>query len=120
MADEPENHTLRLLQQMREENAAFREEMTTFRQEMTAFRLETNKRFESVDSRLGKLEAQHVQTRADLANVLEAVVATAHTVNIIAKVQAQQTKTLQIVEHDLRGIKMRIDRIEEHTGLVKA
>ena len=96
MTDEPENHTIRLLQEMR---------------------AETNRRFD-------EMRAENAEFRKE---ALSAIVAMAKTVNVtaeavtaIAAVQAQHSTALNIIEHDIRGIKMHVDRIEKHTGLVRA
>jgi len=146
MADEPENHTIRLLREMREETNRRFDEMRTetnrrfdeMREENAAFRKETGERFAENEQRHAETRAEndqrHAETREQLGHVLSAVVAMAKTVNVtaeavttIAAVQEQHSTALgkliegqQIIEHDIRGIKMRVDRIEKHTGLVKA
>ena len=50
---EPENHTLHLLREMREENRAFRKEM---RDENRAFRKEMQERFDGMDKRFSGVE----------------------------------------------------------------
>ncbi len=104
--DNVESHTIRLLQEMRGE-------MSEFRQEMTGFRQDTERRF----------------------NVLEpAAVNLIGTVTAIAKTQEQHTALLlahneklveiqraqNVMEKDMRGIRGRVERIEDHIGLVKA
>jgi hypothetical protein len=73
MSEEPENHTLRMLREMREENAAFR--------------TETSARFEAVDGRFDAMRAenlrQHAETRAQFASVLETVADIAKAVNTV-------------------------------------
>ena len=112
-----ESHTIRLLQEMRGEMAEFRQEVrgeiAEFRQEMTGFKQETERRF----------------------NVLEpAVVNLVGAVTAIAKTQEQHTalllahneklveiqRTQNVMEKDMRGIRGRVERIEDHIGLVKA
>ena len=122
--DNVESHTIRLLQEMRGEMAEFRQEvraeiaefrqeMTGFKAEMIGFRQETERRF----------------------NVLEpAVVNLIGAVTAIAKTQEQHTalllthneklveiqRTQNVMEKDMRGIRGRVERIEDHIGLVKA
>jgi hypothetical protein len=108
--DNVESHTIRLLQEMRGEMAEFRQEV---RAEIAEFRQETERRF----------------------NVLEpAVVNLIGAVTAIAKTQEQHTalliahneklveiqRTQNVMEKDMRGIRGRVERIEDHIGLVKA
>jgi chromosome segregation ATPase len=104
--DEPENHTIRLLKEMR---------------------ADMNRRFDAIDGRLGALErrmdasegrdaafAKAIQDLTENAKtVIDGVTALAKGVEILREGQGN-------IEHDLRGIKMRIERIEKHTGLVQA
>ena len=92
MADEPENHTIRLLQEMRAEiKAGF---------------AAVDERFNKTDAAVAELQIALAATRADLGIVKEDV--------------AGLKESVQIIEHDISGIKMRVERIERHTGLVKA
>ena len=54
----------------------------------------------------GSIQIAMAATRADLAIVKDDV--------------ATLKESVQIIEHDISGIKMRVERIEKHTGLVKA
>jgi hypothetical protein len=112
-----ESHTIRLLQEMRGEMAEFRQEIRAdvaeLRQEVTQFRQETERR-------LGVLEPAVV-------NIIGAVTAVAktqeqHTALLLAHneklVEIQRTQN--VMEKDMRGIRGRVERIEDHIGLVKA
>jgi len=118
--DNVENHTIRLLQEMRGEMAEFRQEFTGFKQEMTGFKAEM-------------IEFRQETVRR--FNVLEpAVVNLVGAVTAIAKTQEQHTalllahneklveiqRTQNVMEKDMRGIRGRVERIEDHIGLVKA
>ncbi len=112
-----ESHTIRLLQEMRGEMAEFRQEV---RAEIAEFRQETERRFDVLEQRVGVLEPAVV-------NIIGAVTA-------IAKTQEQHTALLlahneklveiqraqNVMEKDMRGIRGRVERIEDHIGLVKA
>jgi hypothetical protein len=65
MADEPENHTLRLLREMRDEAVAFRQEVNT--------------RFDGVDRRLSEVEVTLAAMRADQTRANELLETVAET-----------------------------------------
>jgi hypothetical protein len=90
MADDPENLTLRLLREIREENAAFREENVAFREEMREFRAETGQR-------LDRLETQVQSQGETLGKVIDAV-------THIAKVQEQHSAILMQHSEMLAGV----------------
>ncbi len=106
-----ENHTVRLLQEMRAEAGEFRREMTEFRQV-------TERRLDSLEQRVGLLEPS-------VLKVNDAVTA-------IAKTQGQHTALLMahsekltetqrsqsVMEKDMRGLRGRVERVEDRTGLV--
>ncbi len=92
MTDELENHTLRLLREMREENAAFRAEV--------------NARFEQVDGRFDEMQGQ-------FATVLQTVVDIAKAVNIVHEDVAELRVGQKIVETELRGLRGRVERVED-------
>jgi hypothetical protein len=101
-----ESHTIRLLQEMRADMAEFRKEMTGFSQK--------------TGQRLDVLEPA-------VLNLVGAVTA-------IAKTQEQHTALLlahnekladiqcsqNVMEKDLRGIRGRVERIEDRIGIVEA
>jgi uncharacterized NAD(P)/FAD-binding protein YdhS len=66
---EPENHTLRLLREFREEFREFRKESKDFRSEFNAFRAETGERFNELtrlfagETVLGRYAAADVEKR---------------------------------------------------------
>ncbi len=123
-----ESHTIRLLQEMRGDMAEFRQEVrgeiAEFRQEVRAeiaeFRQVTEQRFDSLEQRVGVLEPA-------VLNIVGAVTA-------IAKTQEQHTALLlahneklldiqrsqNVMEKDLRGIRGRVERIEDRIGIVEA
>jgi hypothetical protein len=92
MADEPENHTLRLLREMREEAEAFRKEV--------------NAGFAGVNHRLSELEVTLTAMRADQTRASELL-------ETVAETQKNQGARLNVIEG-------RLALIEKHTGLVKA
>ncbi len=117
MTDEPENHTLRVLREMREENAGFREEVRQgFRevhQEAADFRAEVN-------DRSSRLEAESRSQSETLGKVIDAVTK-------IATVQEQHSGHLARIERTqqshgarLNIIDGRLAELEAHVGLVKA
>ncbi len=130
MTDEPDNLTLRVLREMREEmKLGFRD----LRDEMDRRFDEVDRRFEAVDRRFEEVdrrfdnvhqridETNHVviESRDTLLRVVEAVTA-------IAKVQEQHSKLLIAQKTDVEQIKettsileARLVRMEKHVGLVK-
>jgi hypothetical protein len=95
MADEPDNHTLRLLREMREE---------------------MNRRFDTLSNENMSL---HAQTRAELASVLGTVVETAKAVNVIHAGLDETIRGQKIIENELRGLRGRVERIEDRLDPVK-
>jgi len=119
-----ENHTIRLLQEMRGE---FRTEMSEMRSEMAQFRQETRQRFDSMEQQIGSVDRRVGILEPAVLKVIDAVTA-------IAKTQEQHTalfmthsgmlteiqRAQNVMEKDMRGIRGRVERIEDHIGLVKA
>lgn len=75
---------------------------------------------------IGELQIAVAATRADLSivkddvNVLkEDVNALKEDVNALKEDVNALKESVHIIEHDIGGIKMRVERIERHTGLVK-
>jgi methyl-accepting chemotaxis protein len=99
MSDEPESHTLRLLREMREENAAFRAEV--------------NARFEQVDRRFEQMDRRFDEMQAQFATVLQTVVDMAKAVNIVHEDMAELRTGQKIIETELRGLRGRVERIED-------
>jgi chromosome segregation ATPase len=133
-----ENHTIRLLQEMR---AEIRSDISSVRTEVAQFRQETGRRLSSLESSVGSLEsgvaslASGVGSLDRRMSVLEpAVVKVIDAVTAIANTQEQHTALLMthseklteiqraqnVMEKDMRGIRGRVERIEDHIGLVKA
>jgi chromosome segregation ATPase len=122
-----ENHTIRLLQEMRTETVEFRQEMAQFRQETERRFDAIDGRFDSLEQRVGGLEQRVGGFEPTMLKVIDAVTA-------IAKTQEQHTMLLMahseklteiqraqnVIEKDMRGIRGRVERIEDHIGLVKA
>ena len=109
MTDEPESHTLRLLREIRAEQAAMREDVASLRGDMQEVRAEQH----SLASLLGK--------------VSDAVTAVARTQEHHSQVLARHSELFgQVIETQqshggrLNAIESRLAIIERHTGLVKA
>ena len=66
MNDEPENHTLRLLQEMRNENRQFRGNMQDFHAEMRDFRREVGERLDRIESVFAGLSFLHADERGEI------------------------------------------------------
>jgi phosphoenolpyruvate-protein kinase (PTS system EI component) len=108
-----QNHTIRVLQEMRGEMAEFRQEV---RQRFDA----VDRRFDTLEHRIGVIEPA-------VLKVIDAA-------TVVAKTQEQHTGLLMahseklteihraqnVMEKDMRGIRGRVERIEDHIGLVKA
>jgi hypothetical protein len=114
MADEVENHTLRLLQEMRAEmregQAEMRSELAATRNELAATRTEMREGFAEVRQRLSIVEGS-------LGKVIDAVTE-------IAKVQEKHSVVLiELAESDriasarLNALEARLGRIESKSGL---
>jgi len=124
MADEPENHTLRLLREMREENlrlhAGTREQLAGVREENLRLhaeaRADTEQRFAVMREENLRM---HTETREQLTLVLQTVVEMAKTVNAAAEAVTEMNGRMEIIE-GLNIVDGRLARIEKHTGLVKA
>ena len=77
MADETENHTIRLMQEMRGEMREMRGEMRDIREDLSAFRYEVNERFDETNLRIDGLShlmvllAGNVAGHADRIEALE-------------------------------------------------
>ncbi len=106
MADEPENLVLHLLREMREEMR-------------TGFAA-ANERLDRVEGKVDRLEGKVDSLEAESKTQSELLGKVIGTVTSLANGQNQLVEAVQIIEHDISGIKMRIERIERHTGLVKA
>ena len=107
MADEVENHTLRLLQEMR---AEMREGQAEMRNELAATRTEMREGFAEVRQRLSTVEGS-------LGKVIDAVTE-------IAKIQEKHSGLLiELAESDriagarLNALEARLGRIESKSGL---
>ena len=103
MVDEAENHTLRLLREMRDQLTGWREEN---------LRLHADAREENL--------RMHVDTREQLALVIETTVDMAKTVNATAEAVTEMNGRMEIMEGRLNIVDGRLARIEKHTGLAKA
>lgn len=99
MSDEPENQTLRLLREMREENAAFRAEV--------------NGRFEQVNTRFEQMDRRFDEMQGQFATVLQTVVDIAKAVNIVHEDVAELRVGQKIIEAELRGLRGRVERVED-------
>jgi hypothetical protein len=120
MADEPDNHTLRLLREMRDEAVAFRKEVNcrfdVIDERFNAIdrrfdgvdqRLDgMDQRFDGVDHRLSELEVSLASARADQHRTNELL-------ETVVETQKNQGARLNVIEG-------RLALIEKHTGLVQA
>jgi chromosome segregation ATPase len=115
MADEeiPENVDLRFLAtqsarilwelgEARAERGELRADVTGIKADITGLRAD-----------IGGLRAESKTHSELLGKVMDVTLE-------LAKGQEKLTEAVQIIEHDISGIKMRVERIERHTGLVKA
>jgi hypothetical protein len=113
VAGEPENHTLRLLREMREEAKRHFDEM----------REETNRSFDGMNRRFDEMREEHAsfraevsafqaETRVGLAALSTDLKLTKATVESIHETQQNHGTRLNAIEG-------RLAIIEKHTGLVK-
>jgi uncharacterized coiled-coil DUF342 family protein len=136
-----ESHTIRLLQEMRaeanefrQEMGGFRHEMTEFKQEMTDFKHEMFEFKQEMTVFKQEMTGFRHETERRLGVLEPAMLEVLGVVKVIAKTQEQHTALLlahneklcefqraqNITEKDLRVIRGRVERIEDHIGLVKA
>ena len=108
-----ESHTIRVLQEMRGDAAQFRQEMTEFRQEMTEFRQKTEQRLDVLEPAVLNL----VGAVTAIANTQEQ-----HTALLLAHNEKllDIQRSQNVMEKDLRGIRGRVERIEDRIGIVAA
>lgn len=106
MSEEPENHTIRLLQEMR---AEMRERFDKVDERFE----EIDKRFEQIDKRFDKIDSDVAQLSETSGKTIDAVLA-------LSKDVEQVKETSSLVDARLNTIDGRLARIERHTGLVKA
>jgi len=108
-----ESHTLALLREMRTDIAAMRGEM---RIDLAAMKAELQEQGRRLDEQGRRLDEQgHT-----LGKVIDAVTAIAQTQEKHSAVLGKMHEGQMIIERDLSAIKMRVERIERHTGLVQA
>ncbi len=105
----PENHTLALLREIRTDMSAMRAEVGEVKAELR----EQGRRLDEQGRRLDE------QGKA-LVKVIDAVTAIAQTQEKHSAVLGKMHEGQMIIERDLSAIKMRVERIERHTGLVQA
>jgi hypothetical protein len=114
MADEPDNHTLRLLREMREEtNRRFDEmhEATNRRFDAMEYGLDEMRR--DMHQGLAEVHRRHEESDKVLVRIIDAVTG-------LAKVQERHSQILGVTGSRLNAIDHRLALIEERTGLVKA
>jgi uncharacterized protein (UPF0335 family) len=111
MAEEPENHTLALLREMRAENAAFRKEMEGFRKE-------TTERFERVEADIGRVHADVAAVKADVAAVKADVAAVKVDVAVVTGDVAKTHATAAQMHADVLATKsLALDIVVKLTAL---
>jgi DNA anti-recombination protein RmuC len=142
MADEPENHTLRLLREMREEsnhrfdemreesNRRFEEMREESNRRFDEMREESNRRFDEIRGEMREIRGEMGEMRAQTDLIPKLAGDVAELQLAVAAMRADQTRTNKLLEtvagtqknHGIRlnAIDGRLALIEEHTGLVKA
>ncbi len=121
MVDEPENHTLRLLREMRDQLTGWREENLRMHAEARAENLQLHAETRELVAAVREENLRmHVETREQLALVIETTVDMAKTVNATAEAVTEMNGRMEIMEGRLNIVDGRLARIEKHTGLVKA
>ncbi len=113
MADELENHTLHLLREMREENAAFREEVRLGFQAV-------NGRLEKLETAVAGLKTDVAELKKDVAELQVGLAATRVDVAAIKTNVEAIRETQQNHGARLNAMEGRLAIIERQTGLVKA
>jgi 3-dehydroquinate dehydratase len=97
IADDVENHTLRLLQEMRSE---------------------MRERFDRVELRLDRLDGRQQTVEVTLANVIDAVTQIATVQEKHSGILAELVESERITGGRLNALEARLGRIEKQTGLV--
>ncbi len=118
-----ENHTLALLREMRADMSAMRTDMSAMRTDITEMRTDiTEIRTDITEMRtdIAALKAEQAAQGHILGKVIDAVTAIAQTQEKHSVFLGQLHEGQMIIERDLSAIKMRVERIERRTGLVKA
>ncbi|MBC8049808.1 MAG: hypothetical protein H7X92_06645 [Chitinophagales bacterium] len=96
MTDEPENHTLALLREMRAENATRHEQVQMQIAQLHAL----------TQAQFAQTQAQFGQTQEQIKTLAETALDTLHAVRDLKRGQT-------VIEMDLRGIRGRVERIED-------
>ena len=102
MADDVENHTLRLLQEIRTDMAGMREDFARFDQRLTA-----------VEQRLGGLEGT-------VSKMIDAVTSMAKVQEQHSAMLAELVETSRISGGRLNTVEARVGRIEKQAGMTLA
>jgi hypothetical protein len=109
MTDDIENHTLRLLQEMRTEMAGLRDDFARFDQRLTA----VEQRLTAVEQRQGGLEGT-------MSKVIDAVTAIAKVQEQHSAMLAELVETSRISGGRLNTVEARVGRIEKQAGMTLA
>jgi predicted nuclease with TOPRIM domain len=109
MTDDIENHTLRLLQEMRTEMAGLREDFARFDQRLAA----VEQRLTGVEQRQGGLEGT-------MSKVIDAVTSIAKVQEQHSGMLAELVETSRISGGRLNTVEARVGRIEKQAGMTLA
>jgi chromosome segregation ATPase len=130
MADDVENHTLRLLQEIRTEMAGLREDFARFDQRLTAVeqRLDgVEQHLDGIEQRLGGVEQRLTGSEQRLGGLEGTVSKVIDAVTSMATVQEQHSAMLaELVETSrisggrLNTVEARVGRIEKQAGMTLA
>lgn len=123
MADDIENHTLRLLQEMRTEMAGLREDFARFDQRLTAVEQRlggVEQRLTSVDQRLTAVEQRQGGLEGTMSKVIDAVTSMAKVQEQHSAMLAELVETSRISGGRLNTVEARVGRIEKQAGMTLA
>jgi hypothetical protein len=111
MADDVENHTLRVLQEMRTE---MREGFRRVDERFTG----VDQRLDKLESRAQSLEARQLSVEGSLSKVIDAVTEIAKVQERHSRILAELVETGRIAGGCLNALEARLGRIETQAGFV--
>jgi chromosome segregation ATPase len=130
MADDVENHTLRLLQEMRTEIAGLRDDFARFDQRLTAVeqrltgveqRLDgIEQRQGGVEQRLTAVEQRQGGLEGTMSKVIDALTAISKVQEQHSAMLAELVETSRISGGRLNTVEARVGRIEKQAGMTLA
>ena len=123
MADDVQNHTLRLLQEIRTDMAGMREDFARFDQRLTVVeqRLDgIEQRLGGVEQRLTGVEQRQGGLEGTVSKIIDAVTSMAKVQEQHSAMLAELVETSRISGGRLNTVEARVGRIEKQAGMTLA